>query len=84
MISKLGFYPSNPFLLIVGSGWDWKRVFRVLGKCVACNARKRLFCISNYLRLLTIVLGPKNSTDNSWWLINTVVFGMVSERGIFP
>jgi hypothetical protein len=33
---------------------------------------------------LTIVLGPKNSTNNSWWLINTIDFGMVSERVNFP
>ena len=84
MMSKLGVYPSNPFLLIYGSGWDWKRVFRVLGKYVAYNARKRPFCISNYLRLLTIVLGPKNSINNSWWSINTIDFGMVSERVDFP
>ena len=75
---------SNPFLLIYGSGWDWKRVFRVLGKYEAYNARKRPFCNSNYLRLLAIVLGPKNSTNNSWWLINTIDFGMVSERVNFP
>ena len=83
LISKTWFLTSTPFLLIYGSGWDWKRVFRVLGKCVACNARKRPFCISNYLRLLAIVLGPKNSTNNSWGLINTIDFGMVSERVVF-
>jgi hypothetical protein len=84
LISKLGFYLSNPFFLIFGCGWDWKRVFRVLGKCVACNARKRPFCISNYLRVLPMVLGSKNSISNSWRLINIVDFGVVSKSVGFP
>jgi len=30
-----------------------------------------------------MVLSPKNSTNNSWGLINIVEFGVVSERVVF-
>jgi hypothetical protein len=52
--------------------------------CVACNARKRPFCISIFIRVLKVVLGSKNSTNDSWGLINIVGNRVVSKRVDFP